>query len=434
MSTPKIWQTATDLTVLGTYLYTRMNQDFLSSYYHEFKEPALKHRRFKHRDLLPLIQACGFPQEKIGESTEGRSIHRIRIGQGPTKVLLWSQMHGDEPTATMAMFDLFRFFASKNPIFAELRELIQNELTLYFIPMLNPDGAERYTRRTALQIDMNRDALALQCPESRLLKQQQQSLLPAFAFNLHDQGTRYSAGNTDRQATLSFLATAYNPERTWNEVRTRSRQVISGMNAHLQTLIPGHVGRYSDEFEPRAFGDNIQKWGSSLILIESGGYRDDREKQFIRQLNFVTILEGLRLIAKNAYSSYTLADYESIPQNGRSILDCIIRDVAFTYRGQTVRKDIGVNLQETTKGTPPYYDLHGTVDELGDLSTFYGIQEIPPQNLAFRSLKEYPALAQRVKGKTLPTAQLLYGRPANFALVEGNVLKYLVLNGQVEKV
>lgn len=434
MSTPKIWQTAADIAILGTYLYTRMNQDFLSSYYHEFKEPTLTHRRFKHRDIVPLIKICGFPQEKIGESTEGRSIHQIQIGQGPTPILLWSQMHGDEPTATMALFDLFRFFKSTNPIFQELRELITKELTLYCIPMLNPDGAERYTRRTALQIDMNRDALALQCPESRLLKQQQQRLMPTFAFNLHDQGTRYSAGATDKQATISFLATAYNPAREWNEVRTRSRQVISGMNAYLQNLIPGHIGRYSDEFEPRAFGDNIQKWGSSLILVESGGYRDDREKQFIRQLNFLALLEALRLIAKKSYGNYTLADYENIPQNGRSIYDLILRDIAFTYRGQTIRKDIAINVHETTKATSPFYDVYGTVEELGDLSTFYGIKELPPQNLAFRSLKEYPALAQRVKGKTLPMGGQLYGRPANFALVEGNTLKYIVLNGQLEKI
>ena len=432
MSHQNTWETVADLAVVGTYLYTCMNQDFLSSYYHEFKEPALTHRRFKHRDIIPLLQKLPFPTQTIGESTEGRSIHQVTIGQGPKKILLWSQMHGDEPTATMALFDIFRFFASKNPIFAELRTRLTEELTLYFVPMLNPDGAERYMRRTALEIDMNRDALALQCPESRILKQLQQNLQPLFAFNLHDQGTRYSAGATGKQATLSFLATAYNPEREWNDVRTRSRQVISGMNSYVQGLIPGHVGRYSDEFEPRAFGDNIQKWGSSLILIESGGYKDDREKQFIRQLNFLTILEGLRLIAQNEYTGYSLTDYESIPQNGRSLFDLIIRDVQFTFRGKTIKKDIAINLNETFKSTPPFYGLYGSVDEIGDLSTFYGINELGPQNLAFRSLSDYPNWAK--KAKSTPKGSQLLGKQANFALVQENTLKYVVINGQVEKV
>jgi hypothetical protein len=45
--------------------------------------------------------------EKVGESLEGRSINLLTVGQGPFRVLLWSQMHGDEPTATAALFDLF---------------------------------------------------------------------------------------------------------------------------------------------------------------------------------------------------------------------------------------------------------------------------------------------------------------------------------------
>ena len=36
---------------------------------------------------------------------------------------------------------------------------ILSALTLYVVPMLNPDGAERYQRRNAQNIDLNRDAL-----------------------------------------------------------------------------------------------------------------------------------------------------------------------------------------------------------------------------------------------------------------------------------
>ncbi|GAH27551.1 unnamed protein product, partial [marine sediment metagenome] len=58
----------------------------------------------------------------------------------------------------------------------------------------------------------------------------------------------------------------------------------------IQKYAPGQVGRYNDDFEPRAFGDNIQKWGTSTILIESGGFQNDTEKQEIRKLNYVSIL------------------------------------------------------------------------------------------------------------------------------------------------
>ncbi|MCL4807932.1 MAG: peptidase M14, partial [Thermoanaerobaculia bacterium] len=35
-----------------------------------------------------------------GASAEGRPILVVTAGTGPAKALLWSQMHGDEPTAT----------------------------------------------------------------------------------------------------------------------------------------------------------------------------------------------------------------------------------------------------------------------------------------------------------------------------------------------
>jgi hypothetical protein len=47
-----------------------------------------------------------FSQEVIGQSLEGRSIHHVWFGTGKMPILLWSQMHGDEPTATAALFDL----------------------------------------------------------------------------------------------------------------------------------------------------------------------------------------------------------------------------------------------------------------------------------------------------------------------------------------
>ena len=51
----------------------------------------------------------GFDVSKVGESFEGREIHLIRIGSGSDKILLWSQMHGDEPSATPALFDMLHY-------------------------------------------------------------------------------------------------------------------------------------------------------------------------------------------------------------------------------------------------------------------------------------------------------------------------------------
>ena len=115
--------------------------------------------------------------ERVGASLEGRSINLITTGTGPFRVLLWSQMHGDEPTATAALFDVFDYFQRHrdDPVV----QRILSSLTLYVVPMLNPDGAERYQRRNAQGIDLNRDALALQTPEGQLLKTAARPLQPA---------------------------------------------------------------------------------------------------------------------------------------------------------------------------------------------------------------------------------------------------------------
>ncbi|MEQ9581863.1 MAG: M14 family zinc carboxypeptidase, partial [Arenibacter sp.] len=237
----------------------------LYSTYEKYKEPSLEKRRIKHNEIQPLINKLSTnPQFKVGvvgKSIEGRSLSLISIGTGATDVFLWSQMHGDEPTATQAIFDIFNFLTSSD--FKSEKENILKNLKLHFLPMLNPDGAEVYQRRNTLGIDINRDALSLQSPEGKTLKRVRDSLDADFGFNLHDQSTYYNAERTDKPATISYLAPAFNYEKDINEVRANAMKVIVYMNKIIQKYAPGQVGRYNDDFEPRAFGDNIQKWGTS---------------------------------------------------------------------------------------------------------------------------------------------------------------------------
>lgn len=353
-----------------------------------YKEKTFTHRRFKHRDIVPLLNALREPLSvsQVGESLEKRAIYQVKAGTGPATVLLWSQMHGDEATATMALFDMFNFLQAKDDGFDELRQTILTHTTLYFVPMLNPDGAERFQRQTATAIDMNRDALRLQTPEGALLKNLQQTLQPLVGFNLHDQNPRYTAGKTGKQAVMSFLATAYDEERSINDVRQRSMQLIVGMNRILQPFIPGQVGRFDDEFEPRAFGDNIQKWGTTLVLVESGGYKGDPEKMTIRRLNFVALLTALKAIADESYqqentAEQLIAQYQAIPENGRHVFDVLIRNATIVHKGQPVLIDVGIIRNEVNTKGAVAFQYKSIINDLGDLSTFYGLDEIDATGL-----------------------------------------------------
>jgi len=400
----------------------------------QIKEQSLTKRRFKHRDIVPLIEKLPFAVEKIGKSFEERDIYQIKMGSGKTKVLLWSQMHGDEATATMALFDIFNFFQSKSDGFDALRSKILENCTLYYVPMLNPDGAERFQRRTATDIDMNRDALRFQTPEGALLKKLQDELRPEFSFNLHDKNTKYSAGASGKQATISFLPTSFNYAKDWNPARTRAMQVICGMHEALQQFIPGYLGRWNDDHEPRAFGDNIAKWGSSLILIESGGYKEDTEKQFIRKLNFVAILTGLQAISEQSYTKFELKTYEAIPNNDRYLFDLLIRNAEFVQNGKTIIKDIGINLSEKNINNATDFVVSSVIEDLGDLSTFWGIKEIDAKGLKVSLLKEYPEVLQKYKvsEKEIQNQEINLDETASFLLTKDKEVKYIILNGQIK--
>ncbi|WP_420147318.1 M14 family zinc carboxypeptidase [Spirosoma sp.] len=357
----------------------------------QIKEKTLTHRRFKHQDIVPLLQALNQPLSvsQVGESLEKRPIYQVKAGSGPTNVLLWSQMHGDEATATMALFDIFNFLQAKNDGFDTFRQAILTKTTLHFVPMLNPDGAERFQRRTATDIDMNRDALRLQTPEGAILKNLQQTLKPLVGFNLHDQNPRYSVGKTGKQAVVSFLATAFDEDRNINEVRQRSMQLIVGMNRVLQQFVPGQIARYDDEFEPRAFGDNIQKWGTTLILVESGGFNGDSEKMTIRRLNFVAILSALKAIADETYRQEETAAYQAIPENGRLLFDVLIRNATVMREGHPVLVDVGINHNEVNDKAAKTFSYKSSVEDIGDLSTFYGLEEIDATGLMLAPAYQY---------------------------------------------
>ncbi len=339
-----------------------MNIASILSNYINFKENALKDRFLKHEDVTSLIENLppAFATDSLGKSVHGRSINAIKWGKGKTKVMLWSQMHGDEATGTMALFDLFNFLQSDN----EIVRLLTANCQLYIIPMVNPDGAATFTRRNAQQIDINRDYLKTVTPEGKILKQCRAEFKPDFGFNLHDQTTLWSVKGSLKPATLSFLAPAIDDELSINQVREDAMLVIADIFNAVNPSLPKHIGLFDDEYEPRAFGDNFQKAGTSTILIEAGGYADDPEKQEIRKHYFAAILSGLVSIASKSYEKQQVKNYFDIPKNNKQIFHILIHHIELA--GITV--SVGINYDECP--TKDGLCTHKTysIQDIGDLS------------------------------------------------------------------
>jgi hypothetical protein len=359
----------------------------LSALYPECKEQAITSRRFKHVELMewlkPMRERGVYSWEELGKSAEGRSINLLTVGKGQTTVMLWSQMHGDEPTATMAIVDILHFF-EKYPDNV-IAKTVKQSCTVYFIPMVNPDGAERFQRRNAQQIDLNRDFLHPQTSEARLLKGIRDKLQPQFGFNLHDQDPRNTVGETNKSTAIGMLAPATNVEKSDNAVRIRAKHVASVFTQTANLFIPGHVAKYDDTYEPRAFGDNFQKAGTSTVLVESGGYADDPQKMHLRMINFIGLLTCLYAIANDSYESADINIYEQLPFSTEKIFDLVIRNVRFqdTTTVNEIIVDVGINVNERLDSRSGKPVKMFTVVDMGDLSTFCGFEELNGKGLLY---------------------------------------------------
>jgi len=353
--------------------------------YENFKMSAITSRRFSQADMLkwldPLRDQKLFVMTPVGRSAEGRTISMLKLGAGKTTVLLWSQMHGDESTATMAIMDMLKFF-SQQPDHI-ITQSILDKLNLLIIPMLNPDGAERFQRRTAQSIDMNRDALALRTPEARILKETRDTYRPQFGFNLHDQDPRYSVGETRNVSAIALLAPAFDESRSDNGVRLPAKKVAATIASVLHEFIPKNVSKYDDAFEQRAFGDNIQKWGTSTVLIESGGWPGDREKMFIRKLNCVVLLTTLHSIAADQCEHADVKVYEQLPFNTKYFYDIILRNAQLEANDAVppITVDIGINIDEEFNPQTRHAELVAKVVDIGDLRTYGAFQDVDVQGV-----------------------------------------------------
>lgn len=347
--------------------------------YDEYRLPSITTRRFTQAEMLgwvkPFQDHGVVTTVPLGQSAEGRTIPLLTFGAGGTTVLLWSQMHGDEPTATMALMDILNFF-SRAPEHI-VTTTIRRNLTLRMIPMINPDGAERFQRRTVQMIDMNRDAQKLETPEARILKGARETYAPQFGFNLHDQDPRYTVGNTKKVSAIALLAPAFDESRSDNDGRRQAKHLAATFAAVMSQFIEGHVSKYDDTFEPRAFGDNIQKWGTSTILVESGGWANDREKIFLRKINAVGLLVSLYALANGDYRSTDLSIYEHLPFNTKYLYDIIVRNATFraSETAPELRADIGITIDEQ-RNDDGVLELVAKVVDIGDLSVYAAFEEI----------------------------------------------------------
>ena len=305
--------------------------------------------------------------QMLGKSYEGRDIFVMRIGSGPTKVALWSQMHGDEPTHTVALIELLRWLTSRDA----LANSVLQSCSLTIVPMLNPDGAENWTRRNAQGIDINRDARRLVSPEAKLLDALILRGKFDFAFNLHNQ-RRSRTIDGQHLAAISLLVPPVDEANSQTEWTQRSKRLASCIRRCVEPRCEQMISRYNAGFMPRCFGERVSASGVATLLVEAGGC-PDLDADWLTQLHFHALASGLSAIAEGVVESESPDGYESLPVgNDQELYDLLIRNV--TFRDESSNQsvvfdstDVGIVRSQDDKGR-----TIGTVTELGDLEGFNG--------------------------------------------------------------
>ncbi|HET9066900.1 MAG TPA: M14 family zinc carboxypeptidase [Gemmatimonadales bacterium] len=372
------------------------------------KVAALTTRRFTDDQfwsaVAPSLASPRLAVAEVGRSMQGRPLRTVTFGHGPTTVLLWSQMHGDEATATMALADIFAWLADSAP--DPMRDRMGALLTVTFLPMLNPDGAEIFQRHNAAGIDINRDVRRLASPEARALKATRDRITPDFGFNLHDQSARTRVGNGE-QAAIALLPPAEEATRSYGPVRSRARLVASWLATDFGNAVAGRIARYDDTFNPRAFGDAMQSWGTSTVLIESGSLPGDPQKQRLRTYNAAAIIGALDAIATRAYAQADTNAYESLPFNRGGAYDLLIRGGSLVVPGVgAVRADVAINFDDSVARTG------GHISEVGDLETAVAMDTL---DLTGKFLHPMPDAVTLTGG----SAWVPIGAPARFIIRSG---------------
>jgi hypothetical protein len=323
---------------LDTLDFTQLLED-----YSHFKVSSLRGRYLKEEDLIKEFKAIShkFKINNEGYSEEDRIISSFHLGQGSRKILIWSQMHGNETTTTKAVLDLLNFFS----LYKDITDSIFELCSFVIIPVLNPDGAVRYTRANANLVDLNRDASSRTQLESQLLNRVYTEFQPDFCFNMHDQRTIFSAGTNPFPATVSFLSPSFNEERELNVTRKKSMSLIASASLMLEKFIPNQIGRYDDSFNLNFIGDFFQAQGTPTILFEAGHFPNDYAREETRKYIFLALLKMVQDICLDV-EDQLIDVYFKIPENKKLFNDVIVRNVK--SEDSTI-KDIVIQYKEVVE-------------------------------------------------------------------------------------
>jgi hypothetical protein len=194
----------------------------------------------------------------------------------------------------------------------------------------------------------------------------------------------------------------------------------------LEPLASGQIGRYDDEFEVRAFGDNITLWGTPVVLIETGPWPSAEPDAMLVRLNFVAILSALDAMATGRVDKADPKRYEELPMNDSKTMFVLLTN-ATVINGAGVppfTSDIGLIASRRVHVADGRRELQTTVtiDDMGDLRTLGALRTIDATGKTIVPLLDDKLTEGQIvdlpEWRTKSEGSVGVGQPARFAVLK----------------
>ena len=202
----------------------------------------------------------------MGQSTRGQQIPIVVIHDPAVpidetaRLFVICRQHGDEPSSSEASLSIIRtYFAGPSARDVELLRRV----TLIIVPMMNPDGALRLTRRNARKVDLNRDWMALTQPETRAVMRAIQDWQPQLILDEHE------LDPTDRKPDFveSLGRGSGAAQGLLGKTDTLQRLIVASLRAHGIAAASRHD---SDRPPPRLAHRYFPlRRGTAALIVES---------------------------------------------------------------------------------------------------------------------------------------------------------------------
>lgn len=153
------------------------------------RPPGTTRYKIMVRDLNTLLSYDKMHEKcmvlsSFGHSVRGRNLWMVTLGSGPKRIFYLCRQHGHEPASTEGALGFIDMIVKADP--DSLIAISLKSVTVYVVPMANPDGSEAFLRHNAHGADLNRDWITRREPETKALYRAISKVRPDLLADQHE--------------------------------------------------------------------------------------------------------------------------------------------------------------------------------------------------------------------------------------------------------